>query len=244
MLSLTRFKVCFTPRFGFGVLALLGILFFCRLGVWQVQRAHEKKMMLVAAQAFERKAPVDWQPNQPLPAQYERIRVQGCFGPMILLLDNQHYEHQVGYHVLSLLQVAHGAILLVDRGWVPGDVTRMRLPVVDSPVACVSLMGSSYYPSLRPWLVGSMFEKTEPHRAVIEYVDPPLISQFLHKSVYPFIIRLDPHEANGYVRAWPIVSMPPERHYAYALQWFGMALVVLILFIVLTVKKTHERCSS
>ncbi|WP_019216188.1 SURF1 family cytochrome oxidase biogenesis protein [Legionella tunisiensis] len=62
----------------------------------------------------------------------------------------------------------------------------------------------------------------------------------MHKSVYPFIIRLDKSEADSYVREWAVVAMPPERHYAYALQWFAIAFVILILFIALNLKKTNE----
>ncbi|WP_274544559.1 SURF1 family cytochrome oxidase biogenesis protein [Legionella oakridgensis] len=72
---------------------------------------------------------------------------------------------------------------------------------------------------------------------VIEWIDTKIISQFLHKSVYPFIIRLDKKEANGFIRAWDIVSMPPQRHYAYAFQWFAIALVIFVLFISLNSKK-------
>lgn len=73
--------------------------------------------------------------------------------------------------------------------------------------------------------------------AVVELLDVHLISQFLHKSVYPFIIRLNNHADNGYLREWPVVAMAPERHYGYALQWFAIALVILILFIALNLKK-------
>ena len=65
----------------------------------------------------------------------------------------------------------------------------------------------------------------------------PIIRQFLLKSVYPFIIRLSPQAEYGFVRDWPVVAMSVERHFGYALQWFAIALVIIILFIVLNVKK-------
>ncbi|MCL5256048.1 MAG: hypothetical protein M1363_08050, partial [Gammaproteobacteria bacterium] len=40
------------------------------------------------------------------------------------------------------------------------------------------------------------------------------------------------------VREWPIVVMPPHRHYAYAMQWFGLALAALIVFLVASRERT------
>ena len=50
-------------------------------------------------------------------------------------------------------------------------------------------------------------------------------------------MRLSTDESSGFVREWAIVSMPPVRHVGYAVQWFAMALAILILFIALNVKK-------
>ena len=142
--------------------------------------------------------------------------------------------------------MANGEVLLVDRGWLLGDQTRQRLPVTDSPSGIINLVGSAYYPSAKTWVLGQMIEKEQANVVVIEFIDTQLIGQILHKSVYPFIIRLGKHEAGGYVRDWAIVSMPPQRHYAYALQWFAMALVILILYIALNLstKKKHENSST
>ncbi|HEY9031818.1 MAG TPA: SURF1 family cytochrome oxidase biogenesis protein, partial [Kangiella sp.] len=43
-----------------------------------------------------------------------------------------------------------------------------------------------------------------------------------------------------FVRQWELVASPPEKHIAYAVQWFGMALVLIILFIVLNLKRERQ----
>ena len=246
MFSLTGFNVRFTPRLGMSLLAILAIILFVRLGLWQVQRANEKKQMLVAHHQLAKQAPIAWQSSKKLPQQYQPLKITGKYIAKTLLLDNQHYQHQFGYQVISPLMLADGKVILIDRGWVAGDVTRQTLPRIIIPDGPIEAIGSAYYPSSKNWLLGQMVEKEEANVTVIELIDPKLIAQFLHKSLYPFIIRLDNQADHGFVREWAIVSMPPERHYAYALQWFAMALVILIIFIALnlTTKKKHENCKA
>lgn len=238
MPSLTRFNIRFTLRWQMCVLTLITILLFTRLGFWQLHRADEKKQMLLAHHSLRQQVPTVWEINDALPAQYKQIRIQGQFLSQTLLLDNQHHHHQFGYHVISPLALANGEVLLIDRGWLAGDVTRQTLPAIQIPTGLTTLHGSAYYPSEKNWRLGKIFEKEQANLVVVELLDTKLIGQFLHKSVYPFIIRLDKADnLLGYVREWPTVAMSPQRHYAYALQWFVMALVVFIIFIALNTKK-------
>jgi len=240
MLSLTGFKSRFTPNWRMSVLTLAALVLFTRLGVWQLERASEKKQMLTREGVFATHTPIAWQPGDKFPTQYQRINLQGHFLPQVLLFDNQHYQHQFGYHVISPLALSDGWVVLVDRGWVAGDLTRRELPMVDTPVGNINLTGSSYYPSDKNWLLGPLLEIKRADLAIVELIDTKSISQFLHKSVYPFIMRLSENEPYGFVREWAIVSMSPQRHYGYAVQWFAIAAVVLILFIALNFKNKYE----
>lgn len=240
MPSLTGFNIRCTPSWQMSIFAICMILLFIRLGFWQLHRAEEKINMVNAHSALADQKPILWQEGSTLPAQYQQFRVQGQFLQKTLLLDNQHYHHQFGYHAVSPFVLSNGNVILIDRGWLPGDPTRQIFPPVESPRNIITLQGSAYYPSEKNWQLGQVFENDSANYVVIELIDTKLISQFLHKSVYPFIMRLGKDEANGYIREWTVVAMPPKRHYAYAVQWFAMALVILIIFIVLNCKKKHE----
>ena len=237
MISLTRFRNNVSVNWRFGILALLFCLFFGRLGLWQLARADEKKHMMATQQQREAETAIDWLSGDVLPSQYQLLHVRGRFSPIILLLDNQHYQHQFGYNVLSPLLLDNDSVILIDRGWVPGDANRDIVPIITAPSERVEMEGSAYYPSQKNWSLGSIFDRKKADLAVIELIDVRLLSQFLHKSVYPFIIRMHPKAAHGFVREWPVVALSPDRHVAYAVQWFAMALVVALLFIVLNMKK-------
>lgn len=217
--------------------ALAAIMLFVFLGSWQLHRADEKTKMLHAQRALANQSPVAWDIDSPMPKQYQPLRLEGHYLPDLFLLDNQHYKHQFGYHVLSPFELHSHDIVLVDRGWIAGDITRQSLPVVNTSRQTTILSGKAYYPSDKNWVLGDAFEKKSANMTIVELIDTNLISQLLHKTVYPFIIRLDKSQPSGFIREWKTVSMPPERHYAYALQWFIFAAVALVLLFTLNMKK-------
>jgi surfeit locus 1 family protein len=222
------------------ILSFVAILLFLSLGFWQLERADEKKQMLTEQASLAQKVAIPWVEGLALPKQYQRISVMGHYLDTIFFLDNQHHQHQFGYHVIVPLLMDSGQVLLIDRGWVAGDPGRQYLPDITNPKGLVHLTGSAYYPSGKNWVLGQFLEKKSTNKSIIEQVDSKLISQFLHKSVYAFIMRIDNDGSQDFVREWPVVAMPPERHYAYAVQWFAIASVVLILFIALNLKKNYE----
>jgi surfeit locus 1 family protein len=237
MYSISRFQSHFIANWKFGVLALIGCLFFTRLGFWQLKRADEKQQLLLAHHQQSIQFPTLWQPGQLLPSQYQPIRVHGRYLPTSFLFDNQHYQHQLGYDALSPLILSDGKIILIDRGFIVGDANREILPFVDVPTGEQDVVGSVYIPSDKNWSLGNIVDRKKPGLVVIELIDPHVVGQFLHKSVYPFIIRMHPGQSHGFVRDWPVVAMSPSRHLAYAVQWFALASLVLVLWIGLNIKK-------
>lgn len=219
------------------MVALCAFVLLVQLGRWQWHRALEKKNMLFSQRAQAKQPPLSWLEGSSEPSMYQTIRVKGQFLPTTLLLDNQTHQHQFGYDVLSPMVLPQGGVVLVDRGWVPGDPSRTTYPMVSVPQGTHWITGYVYVPSQRGWLLGEEMEQEQSKRIVVERVDVNKISHLLHKSVYPFMIRLGTQEPNGYVRAWPIVAMSPQRHQGYAVQWFTMAFVIVVLYVSLNTKK-------
>jgi len=241
--SISRFRYRFTPHWAICVLTFVTIALFIALGLWQLHRAEEKRLILARQATFEHQAPRIWRGEHGSPHAFERVQIQGKFMPQVLFLDNQLHAHHVGYHVLSPLDIGTDRVILIDRGWVPAGEKRNELPEIRTPKEQLTLLGSAYYALGKPWVLGPGIEIKHESCAVIESLDLKLASQFLHKSVYPFIIRLDDKSPAGYVRSWAVVSMPPVRHLGYAFQWFAFALVIFIIFIALNIRK-HEKTNS
>lgn len=238
MTSVPRFKYTFTPSWPMILLAFIFIALFMKLGFWQLARADEKKQLQNAFNIQLQKPPIIWQAKDQKPSQYQALKIKGKFLPISFFLDNQHHKHKFGYDVLLPLLLDNGDVVIIDKGWVAADIKdRYNLPKIKISDYKTEIIGRAYYPSSKNWVLGDAIEKRSSSVAIIETIDVPIISKFLQKAVYPFIIREEKSFQDDYVREWSIVSMPPTRHYGYAVQWFSFALVVFIIFIFLNIKK-------
>lgn len=237
MFSLSCFGLTFTFSWRMGLAALVAFSMLMGLGVWQLKRSQDKQNLLRQAEQMTSFLPIDWSGDAVLPEPYRSVSVEGRYLPDVFFLDNQHHNHQFGYNILSPFLLKNGQVVLIDRGFLSADITRQVLPDVRTPDDFRKVNGYTYYPSKKQLTLGVSFEKKTNQMTVIEILDLHLIGKILHKSLYPFIIRLNRTEPDGYLREWPIVSMSPSRHIAYAIQWFAMAIVVVALFIGLNVKK-------
>ena len=61
-------------------------------------------------------------------------------------------------------------------------------------------------------------------------------------GLLPLMLLLDPDDAHGFVRDWQAVyGVTPDKHRAYALQWFTLAAVLLLIYIGVNSKRiTNE----
>ncbi len=236
MFSVPVFRFSFTSSWKMLGLAVLCMACMVRLGFWQLHRAEEKRQLLASFQAQIQRPPVMF-PGTTV-QQYQRVNIQvQAVLPITLLLDNQHHAHQFGYDVVTPLVLTDGSVILLDRGWIAGDPSRVTLPTIPNFATARPIIGQVYYPDSRQWLLGSGIEVKHRNLAVIETLNLDLISQFLHKSLYPFIIRQSAEQQSDTIRDWPIIATNPERHIAYAVQWFLFAAIAGVMYIILHVKR-------
>jgi surfeit locus 1 family protein len=128
-------------------LALLALVFFClftSLGVWQVKRANQKKILLKSFAERTEHAPVSAQDlNQPKDWRFYRIQLSGCFdNNHTILLDNKTLDGKIGYEVYTPFQAKHLAMtVLIDRGFIPIGVNRQILPTIKAIEGEVTING-------------------------------------------------------------------------------------------------------
>ena len=73
-------------------------------------------------------------------------------------------------------------------------------------------------------------------------VDKPLI-EYLNRQykvdAAAKVLRLD-NDPEGLVSHWQWFNMPADKHLAYAIQWFSLALALLIIGLIVATKKMKE----
>ncbi|MBW6284478.1 SURF1 family protein, partial [Pseudomonas aeruginosa] len=75
---------------------------------------------------------------------------------------------------------------------------------------------------------------------LVTQLDIPALWQAFGRAGLPWEIRLEPGDAS-FDTDWPLVSMPPERHTGYAVQWFALATALLALYLYLGVRRAREK---
>lgn len=220
------------------MLPLLALLLW--LGQWQLGRAGEKQALLEAYAAG------DTAPQAlPPPAgarRFQRVVATGHYRPdRQVLLDNQTHEGRAGYRVLTPLVLADGRALMVDRGWValPGNA-RERLPdvaVADTPREVTGRLDEFRQAGFAP-APAPPPDVQDARPRVMNYPSGPGVAAATGLDVYPYVLLLDPAAPDGFLRVdAPTLSFGPERHLGYAVQWFGLAAALLILWAVAAFKR-------
>lgn len=213
------------------------------LGTWQVQRAQDKRFLMAEEQerAGHDRTLLPTHIDDPEQWRYRRARVSGVpDGDRQFLLDNQIHEGRAGYHVLTPLRPTGGApAVLIDRGWVLGNPDRSILPDVGVPSGRLVVDGVVYVPYSEPFRLGAM-DTVSTWPRVIQYLDFDEMAHRLGYPIAPVVVRLDPESAHGFVRQWPGTPFSPERHLGYAIQWFALAAVLVVIFLAASIRKSGD----
>ncbi len=217
------------------------------LGLWQLDRAQQKTVML--EMQAQRKDEPDIVLTADMPEsinglRYHNASVSGRYDiNHQFLLDNQIVAGKAGYFVLTpfIIEQTNRAIL-VNRGWLPLNKDRRHLPEIGFAQEDQRISGRiNNFPSVGIKLEGAEIP-AKGWPSVVQLVDTRVLEPLLGYSLFDFQLQLAPDQANGYLRDWKIYNfMPPEKHIAYAVQWFGLAAALVILFFLYGLKYERRR---
>lgn len=211
------------------------ICLFCLLGKWQLHRYYYKKTLLSTYEHGLHAAPI---PLSHLSnySQFQAVSVKGEYlNALTVFLSNRYYQGQYGVEVLTPFKIeGEQKWLLVNRGWIKDNNNQeVILNKVEGPQ---QITGYIKWVDEYQFILGENVLKQIPH-IIMQKIDLTMLSKLTRHAFYPFILRLNPAQSHGFIRDWTIATVPPQRHLAYAIQWFAMAIVVLIAFIVAVRKK-------
>ncbi|MDF0751405.1 SURF1 family protein [Marinobacter sp. 71-i] len=206
------------------------------LGIWQLERAGEKQARL---EQWQRQAGnLSWPEQQALGiATGQPVTVTGRYSEVSWLLDNRTRDGAAGYEVLTLFFPEQGSPVVVNRGWVQAPRRRDQLPDISQPTGTLRVEGRlSEFPEppvlkTVPPDAGGWPKRTQSlsHAQALE----------IQNDIAGLVLRLSGPEQPGAYRAdWAPDRMGPQTHYGYALQWFSLAVALVILTLVASYRKT------
>jgi surfeit locus 1 family protein len=205
----------FRPRLWAAALAAAACAAGIALGVWQAGRAEQKRA---------------------LGAQQQRIVVHGEFlAERTLLLDNKVRHHRAGYEVVTPLRLAEGIHVLVNRGWIEAPPRRDQLPEVATPRGRVRVEGRMLERLPQPM---KLAEKTS--GKVRQSLDLKEFALESGLALQAFVIEQHAGPADGLLREWTAPEAGIEKHQAYSLQWYSLAALAVVLFLVLSFKRRED----
>ena len=229
------------------VVTVAAAVVFVRLGVWQLDRAGESERLALAFSAAASGEPVDFAKLGPPAAEtYPHVCVAGRFvADRVYFRDEQIRDGRLGVEVYSAFAPSGATnataqpLLLVDRGWIAKnreDGTRIALPA--SPEGEIDLRGIyAPFPGNGLRVGGNALARQSGWPKLTLAIDAQEIAADLGRPLLPRVLLLDADAASGFERKWTTSAMPPERHRAYAAQWFAFAIAAIAIFVFLHFKK-------
>jgi surfeit locus 1 family protein len=224
------------------IAALLGVALTLSLGRWQLSRATQKEALHAAIEAQKARPPLDTAALATAPVVasliYRPVALQGQWlTEYTVFLDNRQMDGKPGFFVFTPLRLAGtDRVVLVQRGWVPRNfVDRASLPRVETPQAQVLVEGRIAPPPSKLYA----FDTVETG-AIRQNLD---LAGFAAETRLPLlgVTLLQTGAGDGLRRDWPEPNLGVAKHYGYAFQWFGLAGLILFLYVWFQMVRPQQR---
>jgi surfeit locus 1 family protein len=198
------------------------------LGTWQVKRLSWKLDLIQQVEERAHAAPVDAPaPSQwasltnPADYEYRRVRVAGIFRHQDEVQVYTVSDLGPGYWVLTPLQRDDGSLVIVNRGFVPGDKRDPSTRLEGELPARVEIVGLMRAPE-----TGGLFLRTnDPQnnrwysRNIAQIADAKSLG-----AVAPFYVDADATpNPGGLPIGGKTMLVFPNNHLSYAITWYVLA---------------------
>ena len=162
--------------------------------------------------------------------EFRSVRVIGVYqaGDQVLI-RNRTYQGSAGFWVLTPLRLQSGAVVAVNRGWIPHGAGTGASPAEFAPLASeVEVIGL-----VRATVTAAGLQQPDPSGGVLTEmarVDLARLSQQIDGPLLPVYVQLQAQSPPA--GDLPVPVLPPDlgegSHLAYAVQWFVFATITAV----------------
>ena len=222
------------------------------LGFWQLERADYKRGLEDAY--FDQLGSLAVPLPTEQPDDFSRVKVAGHYRDPHYLLDNQIKDGKPGYWVLTPFETTTAGVVLVNRGWVAQGATRADLPELPPTPIGETMLKAMVWPDtgLLPLFGAGPLERLTPPWVRLQRLDWELLVPLYKSHVEQHIeqrpgrqsalraveLRLEAGQPGVLKPAPQTIQFGIARHVGYAVQWFGLAIALVICFIVYGRRRT------
>jgi surfeit locus 1 family protein len=210
------------------------------LGVWQVQRKAWKENLIatlnerVTAPPSLLPAHSQWQSLTPQTDEFRRVRLHVQFDPKSearVYSGGAGLREDVkapGYFAFAPTRLPDGSMIVINRGHVDNASPDATLKPIAVPTGAVEIVGALRWPEAPGWFVAPYSERQDlwfarDHRAMAQ--------RYGWGEVGPFYVEMEsPTPAGGVPRPGALTVKLRNDHLGYALTWFGLAGVLVVVF--------------
>ena len=230
------------------VAAAASIALTVSLGNWQLRRADEKLALQAAWDRAEQAVPMPVAGTDVATVASSlplRVRLRGRFlSAHEIWLDNRQMDSQAGLMLVAPLQLADGAVVLVNRGFARRDPRdRTRLPKVARPNDEVIIEGLAVAQTVRVLQLGENAPVGVGGPVVWQNLDYDAFERASGLAVARWVVQQTNRADDGLLRNWPRLSAGVEKHHGYALQWFALAALITALTAFFGLRALRRRSS-
>ncbi|MEE2892417.1 MAG: SURF1 family protein [Pseudomonadota bacterium] len=232
----------FAPNWKLTLFAVVFVPLLLSLGTWQGLRAAEKRGLEAARDAAAVLPAAMLEPTEAIPPGHlTPVRVQGRFDTTrIVLLDNRTHMGRAGYEVFARLEdVASEGGFLVGLGWVPAPADR-SVPALDPlPGGPVALRAVVLRKRLEPPVFGAI-EDSEAWPRRVQRIDVEALEKSFGQTLYPWVLMAEAGEPGVATHVFRAVHMSSATHLGYAVQWYGLAAILLLGWAYVSFRRPSE----
>ncbi|MFI8087816.1 SURF1 family protein [Streptomyces sp. NPDC086080] len=236
------------------LVALLLVPTMIWLGFWQMDRHDERaaRNQLVTDALAADPVPVERlaSPGHAVTRaeRYRTVTATGRFetDDEVVVRRRTNADDEVGFHVLTPFVLADGAVLLVNRGWIPADgPSQTAFPDIPAPPRGEITIRGRLMPDETTEASGIKDLKGLPDRQIM-LVNSELEAERLGARVLGGYVAQTAPEAEG---GTPQQLANPGKenaalNYAYAVQWWLFAAAVPVGWVVLVRRENRERTGA
>jgi surfeit locus 1 family protein len=222
--------------------AVLVFAVLVALGTWQIERKTWKDGLLaaltarLAAPSGALPPPATWPRLDPANDEYRQVKFTAVFDPgreALVYATASAFRPDVsgvGYWVLTPARLPDGSYVVVNRGFVPETRKEQASRAAGQLTGSVEIVGALRWPDARHWFSPA----DEPAQNLWFARDPSAIAAARGiGSVAPFYVEQEaPVPPGGLPQPGKLVVNLPNNHLQYAITWYGLALALVVVFVV------------